>query len=131
MPKLIREVLPAVLGHFNPTAGYVAKKLLAKAKKEEITLPVPKVNILDIPTSIVDIPSTTTPSVSKKDMSFRQEWIEKNKDLAKALGVGSRRRKRPRLTGREIQELLILKQVVGTRSPLLTIAGMRMLSRGG
>lgn len=42
-----------------------------------------------------------------------------------------RRRRRKRLTNTEIQELLILKQIVGTRSPLLTIAGLKMLSRGG
>jgi len=49
-------------------------------------------------------------------------------------GVGDgkkRRRRRKRLTNTEIQELLILKQIVGPRSPLLTIAGLKMLSRGG
>lgn len=42
-----------------------------------------------------------------------------------------RRRRRKRLTNTEIQELIILKTIVGPRSPLLTIAGMKMLSRGG
>lgn len=46
-------------------------------------------------------------------------------------GKPKRRRRRKRLTNTEIQELLILKQIVGTRSPLLTIAGLKMLSRGG
>lgn len=46
-------------------------------------------------------------------------------------GTKKRRRRRKRLTNTEIQELLILKQIVGTRSPLLTIAGLKMLSRGG
>ncbi len=45
--------------------------------------------------------------------------------------AGGRRRRRKRLTNTEIQELLILKQIVGTRSPLLTIAGIKMLNRGG
>jgi len=46
-------------------------------------------------------------------------------------GSQKRRRRRARFTNREIQDLMLLKQIVGTRSPLLTIAGMRMLSRGG
>ncbi len=46
-------------------------------------------------------------------------------------GSPKRRRRRKRLTNTEIQELLILKQIVGPRSPLLTIAGLKMLSRGG
>ncbi len=46
-------------------------------------------------------------------------------------GAPKRRRRRKRLTNTEIQELLILKQIVGTRSPLLTIAGIKMLNRGG
>jgi len=55
--------------------------------------------------------------------------------LGGVLGSGGdgkkRRRRRKRLTNTEIQELLILKQIVGTRSPLLTIAGIKMLNRGG
>ncbi len=42
-----------------------------------------------------------------------------------------RRRSRKRITDRELQELIMLKAVVGTRSPLLTIAGIKMLNRGG
>lgn len=42
-----------------------------------------------------------------------------------------RRRGRKRITDRELQELIMLKAVVGTRSPLLTIAGIKMLNRGG
>jgi len=42
-----------------------------------------------------------------------------------------RRRGRKRITDRELQELIMLKAVVGTRSPLLTIAGSKMLNRGG
>jgi len=47
------------------------------------------------------------------------------------LGKKKRRRRRRRITSRELEELILLKQVVGPRSPLLTIAGIRMLGRGG
>ncbi len=54
--------------------------------------------------------------------------------LVSAVGPGAaprRRRSRKRITDRELQELIMLKAVVGPRSPLLTIAGIKMLGRGG
>ena len=47
-------------------------------------------------------------------------------------GGGSRRRRRSRkrLTDQEIAELMMLKSIVGPRSPLMTIAGLKMLGRG-
>ena len=42
-----------------------------------------------------------------------------------------RRRRRHRLTTREIEELLVLKQLFGAKSAVMTVAGMRMLNRGG
>jgi len=44
--------------------------------------------------------------------------------------VKRRRRARHRLTSREIEELMILKSIFGSRSPIITIAGIRMLGRG-
>ena len=48
-----------------------------------------------------------------------------------ALGKKKRRRRRRRITARELEELILLKSVVGPRSPLLTIAGIKILGRGG
>lgn len=47
------------------------------------------------------------------------------------LGKKKRRRRRRRITARELEELILLKSVVGPRSPLLTIAGIKILGRGG
>lgn len=50
-------------------------------------------------------------------------------------GVGDatkkkRRRRRKRLTNSEISELMQLKMLFGARSPIITIAGIKMLNRG-
>lgn len=45
-------------------------------------------------------------------------------------GAPRRRRRRARLTSRELQELILLKSVLGSRSPALTIAAFKMLDRG-
>lgn len=45
-------------------------------------------------------------------------------------GAPKRRRRRKRITDSELAQLMMLKAVVGTRSPLLTIAGLKMLNRG-
>jgi len=45
-------------------------------------------------------------------------------------GRKRRRRTRKRLTDREISELITLKAIVGQRSPLVLIAGLKMLGRG-
>ena len=42
-----------------------------------------------------------------------------------------RRRARKRLTNREITELMQLKMLFGARSPIVTLAGLKMLDRGG
>jgi len=42
-----------------------------------------------------------------------------------------RRRRRKRLTNSEITELMQLKMLFGARSPVVTIAGLKMLNRGG
>ncbi len=46
-------------------------------------------------------------------------------------GKPKRRRRRKRITDTEMQELMMLKTVLGPRSPALTIAAMKMLNRGG
>lgn len=46
-------------------------------------------------------------------------------------GTGRRRRSRARITSRELNELFMLKTVFGARSPVLTLAGIKMLGRGG
>ncbi len=48
-----------------------------------------------------------------------------------SFGGKKRRRRRKRLTDSEISELLMLKSIVGPRSPAMTIAVMKMLGRGG
>lgn len=51
--------------------------------------------------------------------------------LIPGIGKPRRRRRGKRLTDREISELLVIKMLFGARSPILTIAGMKMLNRGG
>lgn len=46
-------------------------------------------------------------------------------------GAKKRRRSRARITSRELNELFMLKTVFGSRSPVLTLAGIKMLGRGG
>jgi len=46
-------------------------------------------------------------------------------------GSPKRRRSRARITSRELNELFMLKTVFGARSPVLTLAGIKMLGRGG
>lgn len=46
-------------------------------------------------------------------------------------GDKKRRRTRARITSRELNELFMLKTVFGARSPVLTLAGIKMLGRGG
>jgi len=45
-------------------------------------------------------------------------------------GRRARRRRRARFTNKEIQELMIAKMLFGQRSPLITIMGIKMMSRG-
>ena len=45
-------------------------------------------------------------------------------------GRPKRRRRRKRLTDSEIAELMMLKSIVGQRSPAMTIAVMKMIGRG-
>lgn len=42
-----------------------------------------------------------------------------------------RRRRRKRLSDSEISELILLKSILGARSPLLTIFGIKIIGRGG
>ena len=41
-----------------------------------------------------------------------------------------RRRRRKRFTTREVQDLMMAKMLFGSRSPLITILGIKMLGRG-
>jgi hypothetical protein len=45
-------------------------------------------------------------------------------------GGRRRRRARKRLTSSEISELMQLQTIFGKRSPVVTLAGMKMLNRG-
>ncbi len=45
-------------------------------------------------------------------------------------GGRKKRRRRKRITSGEIEQLLMLKTIFGARSPVMTIAGIKMLGRG-
>lgn len=138
MPKFFKQTVPGIVSAYNPFLGKIAQTILNPPQKPRYYLPAQRgaySAAANAAAAESQIPLTPTPMVSGRmntsSQDFRRQWAQNNPDLARALGVRTTRRRRPRLTGKEIQELLILKQVVGTRSPLLTIAGMKMLTRGG
>lgn len=74
-----------------------------------------------------------------KGMSLLGTIIKKGAPVATGAAVGAgfagggkrRRRRKKRLTQSEITELMQLKMLFGARSPVVTLAGLKMLNRGG
>lgn len=72
-------------------------------------------------------------------MSLLGNIIRKGGAVATGAALGAavagdkkkKRRARKRLTNREITELMQLKMLFGARSPIVTMAGLKMLNRGG
>ncbi len=110
---------PAVVRAGGETVG-IFKTLFKVARS---VLGAPSVSVSTAPAAFVGTPAASGGLVSGR-MGFPS-------GTGGTLGKKKRRRRRRRITSRELEELILLKQVVGPRSPLLTIAGIRMLGRGG